>query len=1574
MPARNPIASAVAMCAALVLVGLGLVIAIAQEKPIGSLVGTVIAQDTGNRISARVNIISSDKKYRRFAESGKDGAFRFIDIPAGQYTIECSSRAHLLKPVQITVEEGKTKTIDLEVPPSGPFLDLDVEEHIFTPGERPRVTSRGWNNADTVDVQIYGIDINSFILKSEESIGDLSEFSVQANDAQRKAMLDSHPYLRLAKSFSVPIKGRDAEGVFIQRIFLPTLPQGMYIVSTKVGNLIRSDWIMITSLGMITKTVGNRTLAYTMDLKTGKPMPGSEVSVYIDRKLVASGTTDARGLLDLRLPPDIKGATNQTILARNGNSSALAGADYSGVEESKRTIYAYTERPVYKPGQRVYFKGVVREALLSGYKSVAHLPMLVEARDARDTLVYRGMMKTDKFGSYSGSFVLDKETSSGSYTLVSTPEGSGEGSSIDFQVAAYRKPEFEVKVNLPKKHYVMGDEVRASVSADYYFGAPLANATVTYAIHRQPYWPFGDEEEESEGYQDYGGYGEEVSSGTAQTDGRGRAEISFVPKQDDSSEGADSRSDQLYTIDASITDKSGNETTGTASTLVTQGDFSMEISNDRYIVAPGDKVGISVNAVDYDKHVVAGQKIKIVTGMETYTETGESKFRETGEYETVTDKFGRASLQFPAKESGNMKIIATSEDSHGRTVSAYSYVWCYSDAFQDTSIAVSDLEVVTDKKIYKPGETAKVLINTKQIGVTALVTVEGDRIFDSRIVKINSPSTMISIPIKNEYKPNFYIGVCFVKNKKLANQQQRVRVSIDQSALRVEIHPNKAKYLPGERATYNLRATDSNGRPAKAQLSIGVVDEAIYAIEKDTTKNILDFFYARKPNNVHTNFSFPEIYLSDPDKAGPSLLKTTRNNARIRKRFEDTAYWNSTVETDAKGRASVSFQMPDNLTTWRATVRGITEEGSSFGEATNTVLAQQDFIVRLEAPRFLVQSDEAVISAIVHNYTGKGMQTRVSLDAPGLRISDGPDKDIFISNDTDERLTWLVKAVSVGSKPITVRAKCGDTADAMQIELPIYALGAERTSEEVGTISSTGVGKVPLDLRADSISGTARLRVRLTPSLAGSMLGAVRYLAEYPYGCTEQTVSSFLPDVILSRSLSELGIHDPKTEAELPEMVKSGLFRLYRFQLPDGGWSWCEYGKSDEWMTAYVCYALIRAREAGFAVNDAILTNGLQNLSDRIANETTDAKSDVNEFLNTRTYSLYVLSMAGRDVSGNLAELTQRSNLPGESLALIALSYQNLHRIDRAQAVLDRLLNLSISDSATIYWNGIDSYGSSTETTACALEALLRIRPLDARAYKIVRKLMQYRQMDCWYSTRQTATVLYAMSIFLKSFKELDPNYDVTILLNGKVEAKKHFGKSSIFQPEEQIEIPAQDLRNGKNYIEVRKSGQGNLYYSTKFTQFVSSGIDREIVSDSGVSIAREFHHSSEQTRPWDYREAGPLVSDGNVGDTILVRLTVTSKTRLSHLLVEDFIPAGCEVQDQGSLDYWDWSDWWVGEDVRDEKVSFYIDDLSPGKHVIEYRMRAGFAGKFHALPAQVFAMYQPSMRAATAATEFTIR
>ena len=1556
---------------AIIFIGGMLAYAILQETPVGSLTGRVVAQETGHPLEATVRLaqVSDPENQLYERQSAKDGSFSFTNIPVGDYSLAINSKVHSLQPVVVSIEESKVNNINVDLVPAASELGLYVHQHIFTLDERPQVTCRGFVQQDGLQLKLYKVDLNAFLVDSGGSIEKMLGVRSYDYSSDRWSKVNLNQYKTLSEVHStfVPITTRDVEGVFVQRVDLPALPPGLYLASIKADSIQKLGWIMVTKLGLITKTVGSDILAYAVDLKTGSPVPGAEVAVYNGSNQLASGSTGPDGTLQIRRPSSGE-SSQETVIARTADSVAFVSNWAYNSEKPSALIYTYTDRPVYRPGQQVNFRGIIRQTAPTGYQVPASKPVTIEVRDSRDSLIKRSTVTTDDFGCYHGDVALNPEASTGYYTLTSTPEGQ-RGESTYFQVAAYRKPEFSVTISFPRKRYVRGEWIRAKVSANYYFGGPLANEEVSYSVTRSPYWLYPMDEEDiaeyyggSEGYQDYGGYGETVNEGTVQTDSKGEAMIEFQANWPQPQDEYGFDTDQEFSISAYVTDRSGREASGEGSVPVTRGEFDIEVTPDRYVIEPGQTVNVQIQATDYDKHPVKRQKLTVLAGNETWKPSGESTFDVFQKESLTTDDFGRASIAIAPKTSGDIRIVVKSRDRRRNQIVASAYVWSYSGAAEEEGVRYPELKVITDKRTYNPGDTAKILINTDNPGATALLTIEGSRVYYHKTFKVTGKSTMVEIPVRSEYKPNFYVGVCFARDKDFVNQEVRAKVSLSMQSLRIAVKPDKQKYRPGDLATYKLTATDSGGRPTDAELSVGVVDEAIYAIAQDDTTPIRDFFYARRENNVETGFSFPQIYLSDPDKAAFAAQpkEPLARYIRIRKRFLDTAFWNASVRTGPTGEATVSFRMPDNLTTWRTTVRGITRD-TSCGEARNKVIAQQDYLVRLETPRFMVQTDSAVVTAMLHNYTNKTQRSQIELLCPGLKLEGKARRKVSVRSGGAERVEWKVSAPEAGTFVLTARAASSEESDAMQISLPVYPHGTARETLETGQLGGSAGTKTNLQVRTDSIPAFTRAEVRLAPSMAAALLGSLEFLAEYPWGCTEQTTSSFLPDVILSRALKDLGMRNARLEAQLPDMVAKGLGRLYGFQLQDGGWSWCEYGKSDPWMTAYVCYGLVTAQDAGFAVNQNVLRSGLMRLRDQI-------KPGVD--LDTEAFGSYVLALAGVDTRQYRAYLANQP-LGSKALAYLAMSYAGLGMTQEADNALSRLFENASSEPGIIHWRGSDPYDTeNVQTTALALQALMKVKPDDPRAYQIVRWLMSQRQGNCWYSTRDTAMVLYAMTEFLRVTKELAADYEVEVLMNGRSVGRARFDRASIFEPE--VVISIKGLNKGRNGLEIRKRGTGNLYYSAKLFQTVAEKSIPATITGTGLTIKKQYYRLP--GRNAETSDVGDPVSGCRFGDIIIARIEVTADKPVSHVLVEDFIPAGCEIVDRGRVDPWEWYDWWVGQDVRDEKISFYVDELQAGTSVLKFQMRAGFRGTYHALPAQVFAMYQPKVRSSSGEMEFGIR
>ena len=240
-----------------------------------------------------------------------------------------------------------------------------------------------------------------------------------------------------------------------------------------------------------------------------------------------------------------------------------------------------------------------------------------------------------------------------------------------------------------------------------------------------------------------------------------------------------------------------------------------------------------------------------------------------------------------------------------------------------------------------------------------------------------------------------------------------------------------------------------------------------------------------------------------------------------------------------------------------------------------------------------MQGDEVVISAIVHNYLQSDKQARVAVKLEGLDIVNGPaTQDVSVPKRGEVKVDWRVKARNVRNAKISAEALTNEESDALELPLPINPPGVPITDPHSGSLTDAGSVKLTAAYPQEAVAGSRSLTIRLTPSVAGSIFSALEYLTSYPYGCVEQTMSSFLPDVIVTKTTHDLNLKQPMDQNDLDQKISAGLERLYGYHHQDGGWGWWATDDSHPFMTAYVVAGLSLARSAGISVDNQAIGAG----------------------------------------------------------------------------------------------------------------------------------------------------------------------------------------------------------------------------------------------------------------------------------------------------------------------------------------------------------------------------------------------
>ena len=688
----------------------------------------------------------------------------------------------------------------------------------------------------------------------------------------------------------------------------------------------------------------------------------------------------------------------------------------------------------------------------------------------------------------------------------------------------------------------------------------------------------------------------------------------------------------------------------------------------------------------------------------------------------------------------------------------------------------------------------------------------------------------------------------------------------------------------------------------------------------------------------------------EPGAAGSSSVEPT-----LRSEFADTALWVATLDTDASGLAEVALDMPQNLTTWKIQVWAL-GQGTRVGQASSEVVTRKNILVRAQAPRFLVERDEVVLSANVHNYLAEAKSVKVRLEQTGdaLKLPDDVEQTVEIPAGGERRVDWHVSAASEGDAVIRMSALTDVESDAVENRFPVYVhgmlkmdsfTGTLRPEEERGSFEVT----VPSERRAEQ----TRLEVQYSPTLAGSMVDALPYLVDYPYGCTEQTLNRFVPAVVTQQTLQKLGLDlkqiqakrtnlnagrlgDPADrvkqwkrfdrnpvfdQAELDKIVKAGVQRLTEMQLSDGGWGWFSgWGeRSTAHTTATVVHGLQLAEQNGVALVPGMLDRGLGWLEQyqdsqlaALKNVDKDGKPiDKEKPWKTTADNIdalvYLVLVDGNQRSDAMRDLLyrDRTKLAVYGLALYGNALHKQDETEKLAMVLRNLRQYLVEDNENqtayldlpqgIWWYW---YGSDNEANAYYLKLLVAVDPMDPVAPKLVKYLVNNRQhATYWNSTRDTALVIEAFADYILATGEGRPDMTVEIWIDGQKRQEVRISPESLFAFDNRFVLTGDSLEAGRHTVELRKRGTGPLYWSGFLTNFTLEGDIR--AAGLELKVARRFYKLTP-----DDKSVEVAGGRGQVVNQQVEKFVRTEIPNLGAVESGDLIEVELEIESKNDYEY----------------------------------------------------------------------
>jgi uncharacterized protein YfaS (alpha-2-macroglobulin family) len=1552
---------------------------------------------------------------------------------------------------------GQDLTVRFRTAALDPWAEIQIPTQAGTlDANQPARVLVSYLNTDKLDFSLYRLDTNDFFRAQQ----DWWNYAPSGSPVRRWSVSVEAPLNQTGRALVNLADGG-------------LLSPGIYLLDLQASGVQYDKWshrklLVVSNYNLTLKRSWGEMWVWATDLATGQPAGGLKLAALdYSGAVIGSATTDADGLARFSLDT----TSDVYVLAQEPFVLAGTAWDWStgispwdfGLESEAayphHRAYIYTDRPIYRPGQTVYFRGVVRMEDDVQYSLPEGRQVEVDIYDAVGEEIYNEALTLDEFGAFHGEVALADGASLGEYYLNASL--GGDQFAANFQVAAYRPPEFEVTVTPRETELAAGQSTRADVEVSYFFGGPVGDAAVEWRILAAPYrfeptqfgrYDFTDDDDPwicrwcwwwEEPAPQF------VLGGSGSTDAKGQLTV-VLPTQV-------MTGGQRLTVEATVYGKDGQVISGRSDVVVHKGEFYVGLAPQQYVGEAGKEMAVDVVTVDWEGERLPNQGLEV----EVYRREWINTFVEAECGDSVSDCGGRWEWQtkdtlvysgvlntnakaegvaaFTPEEGGSYRVVVSGRDPRERLVRSSTWVWVSGREYISWRRENNDrINLISDKTSYVPGETAEILIPSPFAGEHwAWITVERGGILKQEVLRLESNSTVYRLPITADYAPNIYVSVVVFKGPDATepvatHKVGYVLLTVEPVAqtLNVTLTPGVAQAEPGDTVSFDVQARDADGKPVQAAFSLDLVDKAVLSLQPRTPNAINETFYGRRNLGVSTYSGMAisvnrlmeeelekhaeelgmgggggEMELPPAPTAGAEEAPGKRSydtaaalppGIQVREEFEDTAFWDASVVTGRDGKATVEVKLPDNLTTWVLRGVGATAD-TKVGEKTVELLVTKPLLVRPVTPRFFVVDDQAQLAALVSNNTGKVQEVEVTLHADGLTLAGPAAQTVSIPDGGEAKVTWWVTAEDVPAVDVVMSAVAGEYSDAARPRLTTGPDGTllvyRYTAPE---IVGTGGQLVGEDARTEVIAlppkyddRQGELSVQLDPSLAAGMRDGLTYLEHYPYECTEQVVSRFLPNVLTYQALKRLEIRDQELEARLPGLVEEGVGKLVLRQNGDGGWGWWYAGESNPYLSAYVVFGLTQAQGAGFEVPASVLQRGLAYLESTLVsarNLQSYREADRQAFV------LYVMAEAGEtkraseyaDIDMSVGDLfDRRDKLNHYGRAFLAMTMGLIDGSDsRINTLLSDLQNDAILSATGAHWEeaNYDWWAMNTDTrsTAVILDALVHLDPDNALIPQVVRWLMVARQDGIWETTQETAWALVALTDWMAVTGELQGEYEYGAWLNGDVLAEGTVTPANIDESVHLRVGVAELLSSASNQLTIgRGPGEGRLYYTAHLKVYLP--VEEIEPLNRGVIVQRRYVDP-------DCTEGAkcPEVEQATVGDVVQVRLTIIAPHDLYYVVVEDPLPAGAEAIDtslattsltaEGPGLYRDaekgtwydfyswWWSWYSHSEMRDEKVVLFADYLPAGTYEYVYTFRATLPGEYHVIPTTANEFYFPEV------------
>lgn len=1332
--------------------------------------------------------------------------------------------------------------------------------------------------------------------------------------------------------------------------------------------------------------------------------------------------------------------------------------------------WGMTAQGIYRAGDTMQYKIYVRNQdndhfvapLLKSYDLKIYDSMGKKVDEVKDITL-------SEYGSYSGEYIIPKKAAVGWYTFrlsasfgdkqddtqenVDNSDGGDNGGQQDSNlgtghwvpmrvlVSDFTPAPFKVSGQLSGDHFTSGQQVENTTHAELHSGGPYTKASVriTAMLQSQPFvsknplaqgFTFDSFENEQETQQ--------VFQKIDMLDDRGEFRQSF-------SLGTPNVVYGSLVVESAVQDERGKYIAGSAHADYTGVDRLVGLRSTEWLYKAGTSAHIQYLVVDERGNPAVGTDVHIAV---EHAETKAARVKSAGnayltEYNTTWEQVAECKgtsvasaedCEFTPKDAGSYRVTASIKDTKGNAHSTKLSTYALGSSFVvwgdqgDTS-----LTIIPEKTDYKIGDIARFMIKNPYPGAQALISVERYGVLGHFTQILTGSTPVIEVPIKPDYVPGFYLSVTVMSPR--VDKPVQGQVDLGKPAMRmgyvtvpikdpykqitVTAKTDAAVYKPRDKVTVTLHAIPRNNTDdAPVEIAAVVLDESVFDLIAKGKEAFDPYNGFYKLDNIDLrNYSLLLRLVGRQkfEKKGANPGGDGGHDSVMRSLFKFVSYWNPSIEPDDDGNASFTFEAPDNLTGWRVLLLAATpDDRFGLGEANFKVNRPTE--IRPVMPNQVTEGDSFNAGFSVMNRTDKPRDIKVNVKVEGtVETSDPFTQTVTVP--AFQRATVLIpvkaaavpinRAVEEGK--IKFIAAASDTNDSDELEHTI-TVHKQRSLEVAANYATTtdAHAQESIQFPPGIMPDVGSVSVVASASVIGNIVGAFKYLYEYPYICWEQQLTKG----VMAAHYTQLKSYLPETfswpDAEsIPQMT---LNNAGSFQAPNGGMTYfmAQDQYVDPYLSAYTGLAFNWLRADGYTVPEGVESKLDEYLNNLLRENAVPDFYSEGMSATVRAVALAALAEHGKLNAGEIERY--QSHVVKMSLFGKAHFLQAALKVGAKDSIIQDVVRqiLTASNqtggkfmfSETLDDGYLRILDSSLRDNCAILESFTRYaatpkgkQQLSDVPFKLVRFITQSRgSRDYWENTQENMFCMNALVDYSHAYESVPPFYTVTASMDGKPIGTASF--KSVRDEAKTLERPIDKNDPGrKTTVEIDKKGDGRLYYSTRLMYALPPA--QTHAENAGIEIHREY--SVERDGKWELLKNPAKVKRGEL---VRVDLYVSAPAPRNFVVVDDPVPGGLETVNadlataskvdaaKGEFkasdgSWWfhfsDWMDYGVSRwsfyhtEMRDYSVRFYSDYLPGGNYHLSYTAPAIAAGDFTTMPAMVQEMYDPDVYGKTEAVTLRI-